>query len=46
MPKVDGLGVLRRINQDRLLHGIPVIMLTTADEPREVDRCYELGCNF
>jgi DNA-binding NarL/FixJ family response regulator len=22
-----------------------VIMLTTADDPKEVDRCYDLGCN-
>ena len=24
---------------------IPVIMLTTTDDPREVNRCYDLGCN-
>jgi DNA-binding NarL/FixJ family response regulator len=24
---------------------MPVIMLTTTDDPREVQRCYELGCN-
>jgi DNA-binding NarL/FixJ family response regulator len=24
---------------------MPVIMLTTTDDPREVDRCYQLGCN-
>jgi DNA-binding NarL/FixJ family response regulator len=24
---------------------IPVIVLTTSDDPREIQRCYELGCN-
>lgn len=45
MPKVDGLAVLRRIKADPGLRHIPVIMLTTTDDPREVERCYELGCN-
>jgi CheY-like chemotaxis protein len=45
MPKVDGIEVLRRIKADRDLHKLPVIMLTTTDDPREVERCHELGCN-
>lgn len=45
MPKVDGLAVLRQIKADPALRHIPVIMLTTTDDPREVGRCYELGCN-
>jgi CheY-like chemotaxis protein len=45
MPRVDGIEVLRRVKGHALLSKIPVIMLTTTDDPREVERCYELGCN-
>lgn len=45
MPGVDGVEVLRRLRSDPMLHKLPVIMLTTTDEPREIDRCHELGCN-
>jgi CheY-like chemotaxis protein len=45
MPKVDGVEVLRRLKEDRELRKIPVIMLTTTDDPREVDRCHAFGCN-
>jgi CheY-like chemotaxis protein len=45
MPQVDGIEVLRQIKGDPELHKIPVIMLTTTDDPREVERCHEIGCN-
>jgi CheY-like chemotaxis protein len=45
MPKVDGIEVLRRLKADAELGKLPVIMLTTTDDSREVERCYELGCN-
>ena len=45
MPKVDGVEALRRIKQDQVLRKMPVIMLTTTDDPREVERCHALGCN-
>jgi CheY-like chemotaxis protein len=45
MPKVDGVETLRRIKEDPELKKIPVIMLTTTDDPREVERCHALGCN-
>lgn len=45
MPGVDGVEVLRRIKQDEELCKIPVIMVTTTDDPREVERCHALGCN-
>ncbi|HYV46622.1 MAG TPA: response regulator [Myxococcaceae bacterium] len=41
----DGVEVLRRLKSDPQAKTIPVIMLTTTDDPREVERCYELGCN-
>jgi CheY-like chemotaxis protein len=45
MPKVDGIEVLRRLKTDPELRKLPVIMLTTTDDVREVERCHELGCN-
>lgn len=45
MPKVDGVEVLRQLKADENLRRIPVIMLTTTDDPREVKRCHALGCN-
>lgn len=45
MPGMDGVELLRRIKRDETLKKMPVIMLTTTDDPREVDACYALGCN-
>ena len=45
MPKVDGIEVLRRLKADPTLRKLPIIMLTTTDDAREVTRCHELGCN-
>lgn len=45
MPKVDGIEVLRRLKADSNLRTLPVIMLTTTDDTREVQRCHDLGCN-
>lgn len=45
MPKVDGVEVLGQLRQDPELRKIPVIMLTTTDDPREVERCHALGCS-
>lgn len=46
MPRVDGVEVLRRLKASPDTCGIPVLMLTTSDSPREVARCYELGCSL
>jgi CheY-like chemotaxis protein len=45
MPRVDGVEVLRRLKANPKTAEIPVIVLTTTDDPREVKRCYELGCS-
>lgn len=45
MPKVDGIEVLRRLKADAELKKLPVIMLTTTDDVREVERCHEIGCS-
>lgn len=43
--QMNGLDVLRAVKEDPATRRIPVIMLTTSDDPREISRCYELGCN-
>jgi CheY-like chemotaxis protein len=45
MPRVDGVQVLQRLKQDPELKSMPVIMLTTTDDPREIQNCYALGCS-
>jgi CheY-like chemotaxis protein len=45
MPKVDGIEVLRQLKGDPQLRKLPVIMLTTTDDQREVERCLQLGCS-
>jgi CheY-like chemotaxis protein len=45
MPRVDGVEVLRRLKSDPRTNPIPIIILTTTDDPREIERCYQLGCS-
>jgi CheY-like chemotaxis protein len=45
MPVLDGYQVLERMKVDERTRRIPVIVLTTTDDTREVSRCYELGCS-
>jgi len=42
---VNGVEVLRQIKADPATGKIPVIMLSTTDDPREISLCYELGCS-
>lgn len=46
MPKMDGIEVLELIKSNDNLKKLPVMMLTTTDDPREVEKCYALGCNI
>jgi CheY-like chemotaxis protein len=45
LPVLDGYQVLQRMKGDERTRRIPVIVLTTTDDAREVSRYYELGCN-
>jgi CheY-like chemotaxis protein len=36
---------MRRLKESPQTAAVPVIVLTTTDDPREIARCYELGCN-
>ncbi len=45
MPKVDGLEVLREMKSDERLRTIPVVVLTSSREERDVVESYRLGVN-
>ena len=45
LPKVDGMEVLRRIKADTRTHTIPVVVLTSSKEDRDVAESYQLGVN-
>ena len=45
LPKVDGFEVLGRLKSEPNLRAIPVVVLTSSREERDLSRCYELGTN-
>jgi CheY-like chemotaxis protein len=45
MPKVNGLEVLQRLKSHPRFSSIPVIVLTTSREDRDIAEAYKLGCN-
>ena len=45
LPKVDGMEVLRRIKNDERTRTIPVVVLTSSKEDRDVAESYQLGVN-
>ncbi|HWQ94023.1 MAG TPA: response regulator [Gammaproteobacteria bacterium] len=46
MPRMDGIQALQHIKADKHNQSIPIVMLTTTDDPREIERCYEAGCSL
>lgn len=45
MPKVDGIEVLRKIKSDEAKRVIPVVVLTSSKEERDIVESYNLGVN-
>ena len=45
LPKVDGMEVLRRLKEDPETRAIPVVMLTSSKEDRDLEAAYRLGVN-
>ena len=46
MPVMNGVELLQILKQDNKLSEIPIIILTSTDDQREIDECYRLGCNL
>lgn len=46
LPEIDGFEVLQNLQSYDDTKKIPVIIMTTTNNPKEVDRCYELGCSM
>ncbi len=44
MPRMDGIEALKIIKSRPTLRTVPVIMLTTTDDPVEINKCYDYGC--
>ena len=45
LPDMAGVDILRRLKDNEHLKRSPVVVLTTTDDQREIQRCYDLGCN-
>ena len=45
LPKIDGLEVLRRLRADDRTRLLPVVILTSSDEERDIVKGYSLGAN-
>ncbi len=45
LPDMSGVDILGKIKADEKLKRSPVIVLTTTDDQREIQRCYDLGAN-
>ena len=45
LPRLNGIDVLRRLKADEERKSIPVVMLTSSSEERDIARCYALGVN-
>ncbi|HKG77644.1 MAG TPA: response regulator [Beijerinckiaceae bacterium] len=45
LPDMTGIDILQRVKANEHLRRSPVVILTTTDDQREIQRCYDLGCN-
>jgi DNA-binding response OmpR family regulator len=45
LPDMSGVDILARIKGNKHLKRSPVVVLTTTDDDREIQRCYDLGAN-
>jgi two-component system response regulator len=45
MPRLNGLDVLRALKGDERTHAIPVVVMTSSIQERDLNDCYQLGVN-
>ena len=46
LPDMSGVDILARVKETPALRRAPVVVLTTTDDQREIQRCYDLGANI
>jgi len=46
MPVMNGFQVLQSVKSDPAMQSIHVVVMTTTDDPNELQRCYDLGCDL
>jgi len=45
MPRLNGLEVLRKLKTDERTQSIPIVVMTSSNQERDLNDCYELGVN-
>lgn len=45
LPKINGLEVIEQIKKHKITHNIPVVILTTSREEKDLQECYRMGAN-
>jgi two-component system response regulator len=45
LPKIDGIEVLRRVRSEERTRSLPIVVLTSSQEERDINECYKLGVN-
>src|SRR5687768_13687621 len=45
LPDMTGIDILKKVKANKHVKRAPVIILTTTDDQREIQRCYDLGAN-
>jgi CheY-like chemotaxis protein len=45
LPDMSGIDILEKVKSNQHTKRLPVIILTTTDDEREIQRCYDLGAN-
>jgi two-component system, response regulator len=45
MPRLNGIDVLRSLKGNERTQAIPIVVMTSSSEPRDLDECYQLGVN-
>jgi two-component system response regulator len=45
LPKLDGFEILKRVREDTRTRLVPVVVLTSSSEEKDIARCYALGAN-
>jgi CheY-like chemotaxis protein len=45
LPGKDGRAVLEQVKHDAMLRAVPIVVVSTSDNPTDIARCYTIGCS-